>query len=262
MSTDLVSRAKALTKRAADIAAGVKSSASQQAASQAAKQSGRIMFGVDATASRKDCWNQTKVLQADMFFTVQKAGANLAVQLSYYYGSTFAASAWLKDASDLAHVMSQVQCVTGNTQIEKLFDHTLAEHKKNRVGALIFVGDSCEEQEQTLMYKARGLKANNIRLFVFHDEMTLSGRFDFSVSRNVNTGSIFRAVTQAAGGEYAAFDLTSPDVLQDYLKTVAVYSTGNRNELLRLPPKTESGRRFLNNVLRLPPPNNCGPSFS
>ena len=220
---------------------------------------GRIIFGVDATASRAACWRQTRYMQSDMFFSAEKAGENLSIQLCYYYGATFKFTEWQNDAAVLAAKMSDVHCASGNTQIEKLFTHALEENKKKKINALIFVGDSCEENKGNLIHLARQLGNDGVRLFIFHDEFRDPS--DDS-SRNSETAQIFSAITDASEGIGAKFNTGAPDVLRDYLKTIAVYATGNSKKFLTFIDngeiKTPEGKRL---AARVRGTLGCGPKI-
>src|SRR5258707_14645178 len=62
---------------------------------------GRIIFALDATASRQPTWDTACKLQADMFREVAAAGG-LDVQLVYYRGDDqCAASRWTGDTKHL-----------------------------------------------------------------------------------------------------------------------------------------------------------------
>jgi hypothetical protein len=80
----------------------------------------RLLFAMDATASRQPTWNQASQLQREMFQT-RGVAATLAVQLCYYRGfAEFSASRWLTDSARLARLMEKVQCEGGPTQIVRV----------------------------------------------------------------------------------------------------------------------------------------------
>jgi hypothetical protein len=80
---------------------------------------GRLVFGLDAIASRQPTWDQACHLQAQMFEEVATGG--LEIQLIYYRGlSECRASPWIADARRLGELMSRIRCVTGTTQLAKI----------------------------------------------------------------------------------------------------------------------------------------------
>lgn len=212
------------------------------------RRAGRLIFGMDSTASREKFWAETKGLQTEMFFCVRRAGASLEVQLAYYGGQHFSVSPWHKDPAELASFMEGVKCAGGVTQIGRVLGHALSTHRHNPVDAVIFIGDSCEEQEGSLVEIAGAFKSDNIRLFMFDDKL--------STNRNSNTSTVYQAIATAADGVYGPFNSQSPDVVREYLQTVALYAAGQSTELRQLEGrlKTPEGRRLLSRTLLLPAP--------
>jgi hypothetical protein len=76
---------------------------------------GRLIFAMDATASREPTWDHACRIQGEMF-TATAALGGLAVQLLYYRGfSECKASKWLTSAPELLGAMRAVSCVGGET---------------------------------------------------------------------------------------------------------------------------------------------------
>ena len=65
--------------------------------------------------------------------------------------------------------MRAVSCIGGETQIERVLEHALAETKKQRVNALVFVGDAMEENVDRLCRLAGELGLLGMPVFVFHE---------------------------------------------------------------------------------------------
>src|SRR5262249_29083022 len=90
-------------------------------------QRGRLLFALDATASREPTWDRACQIQAEMF-NVTAALGGLEVQLVYYRGiGGLEASPWVADAAGLAGRMAEVHCLAGQTQIGRVLRHALAE---------------------------------------------------------------------------------------------------------------------------------------
>ena len=118
---------------------------------------GRIIFALDATASRQPTWDTACKLQAEMFREVAAAGG-LDVQLVYYRGDDqCAASRWTGDTRHLTKIMTGLMCRAGHTQLRKVLVHAQKEARLLKVGALIFIGDALEEDEDELIPEAREL---------------------------------------------------------------------------------------------------------
>src|ERR1041384_6153378 len=110
-----------------------------------AGQRGRLMFALDATASRQPTWGPACQIPAEMFKATDALGG-LDIQLVFYRGfSEFKASPWFASAKDLLAHMSGVSCLGGQTQIGRVLSFAIAETKRRRVNALVFVGDCMEE---------------------------------------------------------------------------------------------------------------------
>jgi hypothetical protein len=185
----------------------------------AAGRLGRLIFAMDATASREPTWDRAAQIQADMFRETADMGG-LEIQLCYYRGILeFESSAWCRDAGVLRKRMSRVFCAAGLTQIGRVLQHALEEAQERKVNALVFVGDCVEEKEDELSGLAGRLALLGLPAFVFQE-----GR-DPAAERS------FRQIARLSGGAYCHFDAGSPQILRDLLSAVAVYAAGGRAEL-------------------------------
>src|SRR5215475_4121851 len=111
---------------------------------------GRLIFALDATASRQPTWDQACHIQAQMFAAVGQMGG-LDLQLVHYRGfHQFEAFPWLDNAGEVTRRMTRVFCLGGHTQIARVLKHALTETKVQRVNALVFVGDCMEESADDL----------------------------------------------------------------------------------------------------------------
>jgi hypothetical protein len=120
--------------------------------------SGRLIFALDATASRKPTWDAAAQLQGDMFREAASIGG-LSLQLVYYRGFTECrASDWVREPERLLRLMERLDCLTGMTQIERVLDHTRKETAKEPVAALVLIGDAMEENSDLLVARARDLR--------------------------------------------------------------------------------------------------------
>lgn len=179
----------------------------------------RLLFSVDATASRQPTWDSASHLQQEMFLATSEV-ASLAVQLCYYRGfHQFSASQWLTDSAQLARLMGQVQCEGGHTQIARLLRHAQTEHGKTPLRALVFIGDAVEENPDTLCDLAGQCGLLQLPLFLFQE----------GSERNVE--QTFRAMARVSGGAYARFDTRSAGTLAALLRAVARFAAGGRAAL-------------------------------
>src|SRR6267378_3614307 len=191
---------------------------------------GRLMFALDATASREPTWDRACRIQGEMF----EATAALDVKLVYYRGfNECKASRWMANAADLHRAMRAVSCIGGETQIERVLAHAIAETKKQRVGALVFVGDAMEEEVDRLCQLAGELGLSGVPIFLFHE------------GDNPIVARAFQQMARLSRGAYLRFDLASADRLKDLLGAVAVYAAGGYRAL------TAYGEKKGGEVLRL-----------
>ncbi|MGH8500048.1 MAG: hypothetical protein ACRERV_14760, partial [Methylococcales bacterium] len=130
---------------------------------------GRLVFAMDATASREPMWGRACHIQGQMF-EVTNALGGLDVQLCYYHGfEIFHATRWSNKSSTLLREMTAVHCSAGHTQIRKVLEHVLTETKKIKVNAVVFIGDCMEEDADYLCKLAGELGVLGVPLFIFHE---------------------------------------------------------------------------------------------
>jgi hypothetical protein len=174
----------------------------------------RIAFIVDATASRESTWDLASKLQVEMFETTAALGS-IQLQLTFFRGADSAAeckhSPWVSDGHTMAKLMRKVSCVGGYTQIERALRHVAAEHRQSPIGAVVYIGDCCEESAGTLYDAASGL---GVKLFVFGE------------GADTHATPIFRRLAEITKGAYAPFDPGSATQLRELLRAVAAYAAG------------------------------------
>jgi len=180
---------------------------------------GRLLFALDATASRQPTWDRACHIQAEMFKETADLGG-LDVQLAFYRGfGEFKASAWFDRADDLLRKMTAVTCLGGRTQIGKVLKHALAESKRQKINAVVFVGDAMEEEIDALCHKAGELGLLGVPVFIFHE------------GRDRKAAEAFRQIARLTHGACCPFDANSAQQLRELLSAVAVYAAGGRMAL-------------------------------
>src|SRR5260221_10872183 len=103
---------------------------------QPAANGGRLIFALDATASRQPTWDTACQLQAEMFREVASI-VGLSVQLVYYRGlSECRSSRWVSQPEHLAGLMERIECCMGHTQLGKVLAHAKRETTLLKVAAL------------------------------------------------------------------------------------------------------------------------------
>lgn len=192
---------------------------------------GRLIFALDATASRQPTWDMACQLQANMFAEAGKIGG-LEIQLVYFRGlNECKASDWTPDTHALADKMSQITCMAGYTQIGKILAHVRKEHGAQPVSAAVFVGDMCEETAYALTDTAAGL---GVPCFIFQE------------GDDVVAAETFKQIAKLTNGAYSKFSSGSARELADLLRAVAAFATGGLTALADL--RTDSARKLLSQM--------------
>lgn len=180
---------------------------------------GRLIFALDATASREATWDQACHLQSELFMATRDLGG-LAIQLCYYRGfGEFKATGFVTETGQLLNLMNGVSCLGGRTQISRVLAHAVKETRTNPVKAVVFIGDCCEEPIDELCHTAGELGMLRTPVFMFHEGSDAHAR------------AVFQQVSKLSGGAYAPFDRNSREVLKDLMAAVAVYASGGAKAL-------------------------------
>ena len=112
--------------------------------------------------------------------------------------------------------MASVFCLAGETQIQKVLRHTVKETKKDRVNALVFVGDSVEEDVDALGKVAGELGLLGVPIFVFQEGYDNIAEF------------AFKQLTKLSNGAYCRLDQFSAKTLKELLRAVATFAAGGK----------------------------------
>jgi len=212
------------TSSGADVEAFLKKVAAT-AVSTAPGQRGRLIFALDATASRQPTWDRAAQIQAEMFTETAGLGG-IEMQLAFYRGfGEFKVSPWLSQSAPMLRMMTSVFCLAGETQIRKVLSHAINETRKRKVNALVFVGDCVEEDIDQLGNLAGELGLLGVPAFLFHEGHDPVAEF------------AFKQIAKLTNGACCRFDASSAHVLRDLLSAVAVYAAGGRKALDNLARK-------------------------
>lgn len=180
---------------------------------------GRLIFAMDATASRAPTWDMACQLQSDMFSKTRGIG-ELQLQLVFFRGyMECKSSRWLKRSEQLVKMMSSVQCLAGQTQIERVLKHTLTEARQGDVDALVYVGDAMEESVDIVGALAGQLRIYKLPMLIFQE------------GRDQRATSAFKQFARLSGGAHCQLDYNSAAQLGELLNAAAVYATGGKKAL-------------------------------
>ena len=143
------------------------------------------------------------------------------------------ASGWIADSARLAELMSRIDCRGGHTQIGKVLSHARQEYVKQRVQALVFVGDAMEEKLDDLCASAGELGLLGVPVFMFQEG------YD-AVAENA-----YREIARLARGAYCRFDIGAAHELGELLRAVAAYAAGGKKALAELSRSAGGARALL-----------------
>jgi hypothetical protein len=194
----------------------------------------RLVFAVDATASREQTWDLAASVQSAMFEEAAKIGG-LDVQLIYYRGDEVQQSSWLSDAHELVSKMRTIRCMSGATQIARVLRHIRAENEHGKIAATVFIGDAVEELPDELYAIATEL---GVPLFMFQEGDALAiyvnqhgGLVHNHPPTKVET--VFRELARLSGGAYGRFDAGAAKQLRDFMAATAAFAVGGITALAK-----------------------------
>lgn len=187
----------------------------------AAGRAGRLILALDATMSRQPTWDLAVRLQSEMFDAGSKAPP-LNVQLVYFRGlGECRASKFVTDTEALKQLMVRIDCRGGHTQIGKVLSHALKEAGREKVDAVVFIGDAMEESIDDLAVKAGDLGIRGVPVFMFQE------------GADKGVEKAFREIARLSRGAWFRFDRSAAATLARLLSAVAVFATGGLKALER-----------------------------
>ncbi len=199
---------------------------------------GRLIFAMDATASREPTWDRACHIQAEMFKETEALGG-LEVQLVFYRGfGECKSSPWVSSPDELVRRMVAVRCLGGQTQIGRVLKHAVKEAGRRKVHALVFVGDCMEEDVDRLCHQAGRLGLLGVPAFMFQE------------GGEPIAERAFRQIAKLTNGAYCAFDSSSARQLRELMSAVAVYAAGGRVALEDYGKRTGGAARQITSQVK------------
>jgi hypothetical protein len=200
----------------------------------------RIMFTLDATASRQPTWDQAAALHAEMF---KAAGSEIEVKLLYYRGDECKAGPWTRNQDTLLTLMRKITCVAGYTQIKRVLDTAVRETETGPVRALVFVADAFEESKRDMREPAAMLGQKGTPCFMFQE------------GGDWSTAKAFKEIAKLSGGLYASFDASASERLREQLKAILLHRSKNadRERAASVARRSRGGSDFRASVVSRPP---------
>lgn len=174
----------------------------------------RLLFAMDATASREASWNVAKEITIAMFEAVPGA---LDVALAYHGGGRLhELTPFSPNAKVFLDKVHTVYCTAGMTALNQVLAQAT---EITRLKALIYVGDCFEENQQEAVELAQILKLKGVRCFMFHDASSKSQGYDVETA-----GKVFASIAKITGGALLPFDESSPQMVKALLEAISIYA--------------------------------------
>ncbi|MEM6682399.1 MAG: VWA domain-containing protein [Pseudomonadota bacterium] len=182
----------------------------------------KLIFALDATMSRQPTWAIATEQQAEMFAAAQDVGG-LNVQVMFFRGQgELRKSSWTTSPAQLADKMSKVTCRGGYTQIARVLRDVEHSARRDKVKALVYVGDAAEENPDLLCELAAQLALLGVKIFMFQE------------GDSPNVTALFKELARISGGAYGQFDHNSAGRLRALLRAVGAYTAGGLDRLRTL----------------------------
>ncbi len=178
----------------------------------------RLVFAVDATASREPAW---KAARRATDALVKALPGELDVALAVHGGSrvhTF--TAFTGQTAILRDHAAGVTCQAGLTRLLPIMSAAL---RRSAVRVVVYIGDVFEESMAQGRRLADEMGTKGVKLIVLHDTADPLARRD---------AEVFWDLAKRTGGCVLPFDAHAPGRLRDILSAVAVYAVGGE-KLLR-----------------------------
>jgi hypothetical protein len=175
----------------------------------ALKKTPKLLFSMDATASRQPSWDVAQEITLSMF-DVMPGGLKIA--LAYHSGGHLkAVTDFRADAAYFKDQIAGVQCEAGLTALCEILESA---SEIPALSSLIYIGDCFEERLDTASRLAQKLKTNGVRCFMF-----LEG--DDGEAREA-----FNTIAEITGGAVFPFEQQSLVRVKEKLDAIAAFSAG------------------------------------
>lgn len=174
----------------------------------------RLVFSLDATASRQATWRVAQGLTVQMFDALPEG---LEIALAYHSGGRMRPwSPFTRAADRLRKEITQVTCEVGETALNAILDQSM---EIPSLRAMIYIGDCFEEDEDDAIHLAHKLHLKGVRCFFFQDRLSPHSEMGY-------VSQVFGEIAKITEGALFDFDQRSPKRTGEEMQAIARLAAG------------------------------------
>ncbi|NPV76208.1 MAG: hypothetical protein HPY59_07505 [Anaerolineae bacterium] len=174
----------------------------------------RLVFALDATASRQPTWRVAQSLTVQMFDALPEG---LEIALAYHSGGRMRPwSQFTRAADRLRKEITQVKCEAGETALNPILGQCM---EIPSLRAMIYIGDCFEEDEDDAINLAHKLHLKGVRCFFFQDRLSPHSEMDY-------VSQVFGEIAKITEGALFDFDQRSPKRTGEEMQAIARLAAG------------------------------------
>lgn len=175
----------------------------------ALKKTPKLLFSMDATASRQPSWDVAQKITLSMFDVIP---GGLKIALAYHSaGRLQTVTEFRDDAGYFKDQIAAVRCQAGNTALCEILDTAC---DTPGLSSLIYIGDCFEERFETAVALAQRLKEKGVPCFIFQE------------GDDFRAADAFKAIAEITGGAVFPFEMDSLVRVREKLDAIAAYAAG------------------------------------
>jgi hypothetical protein len=188
----------------------------------AAAQQPRLIFAIDATASREPAWEAARQLQDELLVAMpDKLDVALAVHAA---SRVILFSEFTSNANELRAAAAGVRCAAGLTRLLDILDRVTKLRPAPSV--VLYIGDVFEENHGRAMRLADALLLQGTRVIILHDTSGFqNGARPSEIP--ILPGDTFGEIAERTGDAVLPFDISALSELRGLLQAVVVLAVGD-----------------------------------
>ena len=181
----------------------------------------RLLFSLDATASREEAWAVATQITGTMFDSVPD---DIEVALAYHGGNYVQEmTGFSKKPKVFADKLHTIKCRAGATDLNGILRRAV---DCQGLACIVYIGDCFEEDQEVAEALAKQLKLKGVKLFMFHDRSSEKNGFNVDYAAHV-----FKTLVDITGGAVMDFNAQAPKKAEELLAAIAVYTVGGQKLL-------------------------------